>query len=195
MADNTDSVEFYDEDPDYALIESMARGDARALDELYARHGGGILGYLTNFLRDRQLAEEVLQDVMLAAWNSAAKFRGDSKVRTWLLVIARNRAINTQRKKLPNFVPLEEDLNAYSTDTGPLEKVVRRSEHMMLKDAIQTLPPAHREILELVFFHQLTGPEIADVLGITVGTVKSRLHRAKETLRRIMQMMGEVSDA
>jgi len=183
------------DDPDLMLIQAMAEGDARALDELYARHGGGILSYLTGYLRDRQLAEEVLQDVMLAAWNSAGRFRGDSKVRTWLLVIARNRAINTQRKRSPQLVPLEDDLNSFSTDTGPLEKVVKNSEHQALRQALETLPPAHREILTLVFFHQLTGPEIADVLGITVGTVKSRLHRAKETLRRIMQMTGEISDA
>lgn len=182
-------------DPDIELIRAMAEGDTHALDTLYARHGGSILGYLTSYLRDRQLAEEVLQDVMLAAWKSAAKFRGDSKVRTWLLVIARNRAINTQRKYSPNMVPLEEDLNAHSADTGPLEKVVRKSEHEVLREAIDSLPSAHREILMLVFFQQLTGPEVAEVLGITVGTVKSRLHRAKETLRRIMQMMGEVSDA
>ncbi len=195
MADNTSTMKSYDEDPDLSLVHAMSEGDSSALDELYARHGSGILSYLTGYLRDRQLAEELLQDVMLAAWRSASNFRGDSKVRTWLLVIARNRAINTHRKRSLNMVPLEEDLNARSTDTGPMEKVMKRSEHEALREAIGSLAPAHKEILELVFFHQLTGPEVADVLGITVGTVKSRLHRAKETLRRIMQMMGEVTDA
>ena len=179
------------------LIQRMASGDASALDELYANHGSGLLSYLTSYLNDRQLAEEILQDVMLAVWNNASSFRGDSKVRTWLLVIARNRAINSRRKQSPQFVPLEDSINNYSSDTTPLDKVVKLSRHEALRKAIGTLPEMHREILVLVFFNQLSGPEVSDVLNISVGTVKSRLHRAKDALRRSMQMMGmgEISDA
>lgn len=177
-------------DPDYDLIQRMASGDASALDELYVRHGSGILSYLISFLNDRQLAEEILQDVMLAAWNNASKFRGDSKVRTWLLVIARNRAINSRRRYTPNLVALEDGINNYSDDTSPLDKVAKISRNEALRNAIDTLPEVHREVLVLVFFNQLSGREVADVLDISVGTVKSRLHRAKDTLRRNLQMMG-----
>src|SRR3954452_10608343 len=95
-------------DPDFALIEAMAGGEVAALNELYTRHGANILNYLTSLLHDRAQAEEVLQDVMLAAWENAAKFRGDSKVRTWLLTIARHRAINAHRRATPDLVPLDE---------------------------------------------------------------------------------------
>jgi len=180
-------------DPDFALIQAMAGGDVSALNELYTRHGANILNYLTSLLHDRGLAEEVLQDVMLAAWEHAANFRGESKVRTWLLTIARHRAINTQRRAAPDFVPLDE--STYTADTTPLEKIERKNQRQALQAAIQQLPPFHQEILVLIFYHQLSGPEVAEVLGVTVGTVKSRLHRAKEMLRRIMLSMGENTNA
>lgn len=183
----------YLDDPDIALVEAIAGGDVSALDELYTRHGANILNYLTSLLHERGLAEEVLQDVMLAVWNSAGNFRRESKVRTWLLTIARNRAINAQRRYTPALVELDEAF--YSADTSPLEKVERRSQQQALSAALAQLPPFHREILVLIFYHQLSGPEVAEVLGITLGTVKSRLHRAKAMLRRVLQSMGETSNA
>jgi RNA polymerase sigma factor (sigma-70 family) len=173
-------------DPDHAIIRSMANGDADALDELYVRYGPGILNFLVARLNDRQLAEEVLQDVMFAAWKSAPSFRGESKVLTWLLTIARNRAINTQRKSQLPLVEYDEEIRAYATDTGPFEKVVRLDQSEALREALDQLPAAQREVLVLVFIHQLSGVEVAEVLGISVGTVKSRLFRAKEMLRRVI---------
>lgn len=181
------------QDPDFALVQAMAGGDVTALNELYTRHGANILNYLTSMLRDRQLAEEVLQDVMLAAWDHASGFRGESKVRTWLLTIARHRAINTQRRTMPNLVELDE--TTFSADTTPLEKLERKTQQQLLQAAIEQLPTFHQEILVLIFYHQLSGPEVADILGVTVGTVKSRLHRAKEMLRRVLVSMGETSNA
>ena len=180
-------------DPDFALIQAMAGGDSAALNELYTRHGANILNYLTSLLHDRVQAEEVLQDVMLAAWEHAAQFRGESKVRTWLLTIARHRAINAHRRAAPDLVPLDD--SAYSADTTPLEKVERKTQQQALQAALEQLPPFHQEILVLIFYHQLSGPEVAEVLGVTVGTVKSRLHRAKEMLRRVMLSMGENTNA
>jgi RNA polymerase sigma-70 factor (ECF subfamily) len=175
-------------DPDLPLMREIAQGDGRALSELYTRHGANILNYLTSYLNDRQQAEEVLQDVMLAVWNNAAGFRGESKVRTWLLTIARNRAINAQRRYTPRWVELDE--NIHGGDTTPIEHAEVKSQQRVLRDAIKSLPPFHQEILVLVFYHGLSGQEVADVLGVTVGTVKSRLHRAKDMLRRVLQAAG-----
>ncbi len=178
------------DDPDFALVQAMAGGDGGALDELYARYGAGIFSFLVARLGNRQLAEEVLQDVMLAAWDSAARFRGESKVLTWLLRIARNRSINAMRRRRLPQVPIQDSLDASADDTGPLEKVVRRSERDLVRDAIQELPAGQREVLVLVFYHHLSSQEVAEVLGIAVGTVKSRLHRAKANLRDVLQAEG-----
>jgi RNA polymerase sigma-70 factor, ECF subfamily len=185
-----------EQDPDYALIQGMAARDSRALDELYERHGRGILSFLVAQLHDnRQLAEEVLQDVMLAAWENAGNFRGESKVRTWLLVIARNRALNAVRRRSPLLVELDDNLSNYDDDTSPLERVQRQFRGQALRKAIENLPAQHKEILVLVFYQGLSGAEVAQVLKISEGTVKSRLHRAKEALRRLLQLTGEMFDA
>lgn len=182
-------------DPDVLLIQGMAQGNAHALDELYARRGPGILSFLVAHVGDHTLAEEILQDVMLAAWNNAASFRGDSSVRTWLLVIARNRAMNTYRKRKLPLVTLDDAFGVFGNDTGPLEKVERKGNENRVRAALSQLPLQQREVLVLVFYHQLSGPEVAQVLGINEGTVKSRLHRAKEALRRVLHVEDGLYDA
>lgn len=178
-------------DPDWQLIQQMAAGDTSALDRLYVQHGPAVLSFLIGRLNDRQLAEEILQDVMLSAWKSAPGFRLESKVRTWLLVIARNRAINARRKYAPMLVDLETNNELQSPDTGPMERVERSAQKSAVREALRLLPETYREVLILVFYHQLSGPEIAEVLDISQGTVKSRLHRAKEMLRRVLLKEGE----
>jgi RNA polymerase sigma-70 factor (ECF subfamily) len=95
------------DDPDFPLVQALADGDERALEILYARHGPHLFAYLTGLLGDSALAEEVVQDVMLAAWRGAAFFRGESTVRTWLLAIARRRARRTGRRHTLPQTPLD----------------------------------------------------------------------------------------
>jgi RNA polymerase sigma-70 factor (ECF subfamily) len=178
------------QDPDWALVKGMADGDVRALNEIYARYGPMLLGFLRARAGNQQLAEELLQDVMLAVWNNADKFEGRSKVKTWLLVIARNRAINAHRRKKIPLIDINDAFNLSSDDTSPMEAAIRSDAQDMVREALQQLPEAQREVLVLVFYHQLTGPEVAEVLDISVGTVKSRLHRAKEMLKGILNQQG-----
>lgn len=84
-------------DPDRALLSAVAEGDPHALEALYTRHGLRLLHYLTGQLNDLALAEEVLQDVMLAIWQQAERFRGESRVTTWMLAIAHHHAISARR--------------------------------------------------------------------------------------------------
>ncbi|NLE52315.1 MAG: sigma-70 family RNA polymerase sigma factor [Chloroflexi bacterium] len=174
------------DEPDLRLIERIGRGDPAALEALYARHGRALLAYLIGQVSDPHLAEEVLQDVMLAVWRGAARFRGESAVRTWLLAIARRRAITARQRRPPVERPLDD--RAATDDTGPLELVERQTERSAVRAALRDLPDDQRETLELVFFHGLSGPEAAEVLGVAPGTVKSRLHRAKNVLERVLRM-------
>jgi len=172
---------------DLTLLQAMAVGHAPALDELYTRYGPPVFGYLMARLGERQLAEEVLQDVMLAAWRSAAGFRGDSKVLTWLLTIAHNLAVNARRRRAFALVPFDDALDSPSDDTGPLDRIVRQAEHLAVREMLSRLPDQQREVLVLVFYHQLSEAEVARVMGVAVGTVKSRLHRAKAALRNMLE--------
>ncbi len=170
------------DDYDQHLVRAIAAGDVLAMDTLYERHGLGVLNYLVGQLEDRQHAEEILQDVMMAVWKGAASFRGDSQVRTWLLAIARHRALNARQRRRPTHAPLHEDIQAESHET--LEGAATR---MHIQQGLRQLPAEQRETLELVFYHGMTGPEAAALLGVSPGTVKSRLHRAKAALRDMLR--------
>ncbi len=100
--------ENFEQIPDVMLLRAVAVSAAGAVEEMYARYGPAVYSFLIARLGDAPLAEEVLQDVMLSAWRAAGQFRGDSKVLTWLLSIARNRAINVRRKHIVPQIPLND---------------------------------------------------------------------------------------
>ena len=182
-------------DPHLALLQRIAKKDEDALDELYRRVGPGLLGYLIGRLQDAHLAEEVLQDVMLVAWRNAPRFRGDCRVLTWLLTIARNRAINAYHRQIvpaAHNVPFDDlDLDKIGQASLSVEPA---SVYHDLNAAFQELPEEQRETLELVFYHGLSQEEVAQVLNIAPGTVKSRLHRAKDRLRAWMNAESQAHE-
>ena len=103
--------------------------------------------------------------------------------------------MNTYRKRKLPLVTLDDAFGVFGQDTGPLEKVERKGNETRVREAVSQLPLPQREVLTLVFYHQLSGPEVAQILGINEGTVKSRLHRAKEALRRVLQGEDGLSHA
>jgi RNA polymerase sigma-70 factor (ECF subfamily) len=177
----------FEQIPDMMLLRAVSTGASGAIEELYARYGPAVYSFLMARLGDSALAEEVQQDVMLSAWRAAGQFRGESKVLTWLLSIARNKAINARRRRSLPQISLNDAYETPGTDTGPFERVIRNNESQIVRATLDQLPAQQREVLVLVFYHQLTENEVADVLGIPVGTVKSRLHRGKEMLRRVLE--------
>ncbi|MCB0076171.1 MAG: RNA polymerase sigma factor [Anaerolineales bacterium] len=180
---------YAERDPDIVLVKAMAAGEATAIESLYQRHGPALFAYLVGQLGDRQWAEDVLQEVMLAAWRSAARFRGESTVRTWLLAIARYRALNARQRRPPPPDALPPDLP--TDDPKPHQKLEHDAQRDEIARALQQLPAAQRETLELIFFHGLSGPEAAQVQKVAIGTIKSRLHRAKAALRHLLSKEEE----
>jgi RNA polymerase sigma-70 factor (ECF subfamily) len=167
-------------DPDLPLLRAMGYGDAAALAELYRLRGPALLAYLTARLDDRGLAEEVLQDVMLAAWQAAGRFRGQGRVMAWLLAIARTRAINAYHRQVrPHATQVALDEASAQESCEPFG-----SHNEELSAGLRTLPAEQREALELVFYHGLSLKETAQVMSVAVGTVKSRLHRARKHLAK-----------
>jgi RNA polymerase sigma-70 factor (ECF subfamily) len=188
MTSDAQQKQLLDADPDLPLLQAMAKKDSSALEELYRRHGPRLLAYLSARLGDAGLAEEVLQDVMLSTWQNAPRFRGECRVVTWLMAIARNRAINAFHRKLSNSSA------ALSIDDPNLAQIGKKAPgiekvgaYESVQAALRALSTGQRETLELVFFHGLSLSETAYVQGISTGTVKSRLHRAKARIREIME--------
>ena len=175
---------------DRALISRIINGDDRALAILYQRHGLAVLRYLIGLLGDQQQAEEIVQDVMMTLWQKAAGFRQESSVRTWLLTIARNKALNARtRQHAPNgsLVSLDDAMPLADKSLLPGEQMMQAAEHDQMRAALALLSEAQRETLELIFYHALSGPEAARVLGVAPGTIKSRLSRALAKLQMLLQ--------
>jgi RNA polymerase sigma-70 factor (ECF subfamily) len=179
-----------EEDPDLTLLRRIATGDQAAIEELYRRHGRVLLGQLQLLVGQPALAEEILQDTMLAVWKGARSFRGGSRVRTWLLGIARRQARDRMRRQRPMPMADAELAQHPSPNRGPETVAVERAEARRMAAALRTLTPAHREILGLVFGADLSLAEVGRVLQVPLGTVKSRLHAARAAASRTMNEKG-----
>lgn len=171
---------------DQLILKRIASGDREALAEFYSRYQQHIFRYLLQLTPDYGLAEEILQDTFVAVWKSARTFQGKSSVLTWLISISRRQAHNTLRRhKLPIVDESGlEDLAA--TEPEPEDFALASIAHDELTAAFKQLAPVHREIIVLIFIEELSYPEVANVLGIPVGTVKSRLSNAKRMLRTLL---------
>lgn len=171
---------------DAQLIKRIARGDRQALSELYACYQRTLFAYLLQLTPDYGLAEELLQDTLVAVWKSARSFEGRSSVLTWLIGIARRQAHNTlrQRKLLTTGLTELEELPA--TEQEPEAFALASAARDELAHAFRHLAPVHREVLVLIFVQELSYQEAATVLEVPVGTVKSRLSNARRALRTLL---------
>jgi len=173
------------------LIRAVAAGDQDALRELYRLHSRELFVFILRRLGDRQLAEETLQDVMLAVWRGAKSFRADASVRTWLYSIAHRRVSSAMRKLPERVTAYEPDLMESHAD-GPADKLEISDLEAAIVAALSELPERQRVVIELIYLHGLTGPEAARVLGVPVGTVKSRQNRALRALRPLLEEFDDV---
>ncbi len=164
-----------DERTERALLVRTAEGDESAFRLLYDRLADRVFRYAFTLLHDRHLAEEVAQETMVIVWKQAATFEGRSKVSTWVFGIARFRALDLLRKeKRGDRVP---ELDLVEPDPAPAVESRERTLR-----AIGTLPEEQREVVFLTFYEGRSYGEIAGILGIPEGTVKSRMYYARRSL-------------
>lgn len=169
------------------LIQLVARGDQIAFHKLYRRYDRLIFQYLLRLIHDNEQAEDLLQEVFLAVWKGAPRFRGKSKVKTWIYHIAHNQAVSWLRAHHPT-IQLNESLVDNTSDRPPLEAQIAASlQQNKIRWALDQLSPEHREVLELAYFHELSYREIAEIAGCPVGTVKSRANFARRYLGSILR--------
>lgn len=175
-------VETADE-ADRQLIRRLGAGEREALTALFLRFRTPLFGYLIRVTNCRELAEDVLQETFIAVWRAAPSYSGRSAVRTWLFGIAHHQAHNVLRRAaLPAAEPAELE-RAESPWPTPEEASLAAAERRELYAAVRRLSLIHREVLALAFGQELAIAEIAAVLEIPIGTVKSRLRDAKRALR------------
>jgi RNA polymerase sigma-70 factor, ECF subfamily len=168
-----------------AALLAAASTDLQAFEALYRRYEKRVYNYVYLLARNATLAEEVVADTMLAVWRGARGFAGSSRVSTWILGIARHKAIDAVRRaaREDNVAPLEEGRDVIDPQPSPAAQASRAEEAAQLKRVIGGLSPEHQEILRLVFYEELPYEDIAQLVGIPVNTVKTRVFYAKQQLK------------
>jgi RNA polymerase sigma-70 factor (ECF subfamily) len=183
------------EESDEALLQAVRQGDRRAIDKLLARHEQQIYRFGLRMCGDEESAREVLQETMLAAFRNLPGFRGDAALSTWLYQIARSFCIKERRRDRPEVPLTDEEQRMASSAKGPDEATHAREIGRALAAAIRALPSEQREVLVLRDVEGLSAEEAAEVVGIEVGALKSRLHRARVELRtELASLLGDASE-
>lgn len=173
---------------DAAAVARIAGGDAAALRDLYDRYGAVVHSFAYRLTRDATLAEETVQDVFVTLWRRAADFDPTrAKLTTWLFVVARNRAIELGRQKARR-PELRDDLDPGGEAPDPADLVAVADEAQRLAEAVAELPEEQLEVLRLAYFDGLSHSEIAEVIGLPLGTVKGRMRLAVQRLRGLAEL-------
>lgn len=175
---------------DDQLIARVARADAVALEALYMRHQNRVFGFIARIVRDEAMAEELTNEVFVDVWQHAGGFEGRSAATTWLLSIAHNRAVSALRKRREE--PWDDERAANLLDDADNSEVAaqKADKSRLLRRCIDALGTEYREIVDLVYYHELSVNEASTVLGIPEGTVKTRLFNARKRLSQLLKEVG-----
>jgi RNA polymerase sigma factor (sigma-70 family) len=182
---------------DAELLAAVGTGDEGALAQLYGRYGGACFGLARRILDDRQLAEDVVQQVFLALWQGTGYDPRRGAVSTWLLSITHHKAVDavrresTRRKRLASEQALVE---VAASGPGPDTEAWTRMRAARTREALRELSPEQREVLLLAYYGGYTQREVADLTGIPLGTVKSRTLTALRRLRELFDADHSVTD-
>jgi RNA polymerase sigma-70 factor (ECF subfamily) len=176
---------------DEALIAKIASGNRLAMQVLYARHHTRVYRFILRLVGNDAFAEDLTSEVFLSVWRQAHRFEARSAVTTWLLAIARYKAIAELRRR-PMVSP--DDENADISDPADDPEVTLQGKHRaeILRRCLTQLTPEHREIIDLVYYHEKSVQEVAEIVGIPGNTVKTRMFYARKKLSELLQLEGIV---
>jgi RNA polymerase sigma-70 factor (ECF subfamily) len=172
---------------DEMLIVRIAGGDRLAMQTLFARHRTAVYRWLLRMDGNEATAEDLLSDVFLDVWRQADRFQARSSVSTWLLAIARFKALSARRTR--KDAELDETVEATVADPADNPEVVleKKNRDALVRKALNNLTPEHKEIIDLVYYHEKSVDECAQILGVPSGTVKTRMFYARKKLAELVQ--------
>ncbi|MBB4393010.1 sigma-70 family RNA polymerase sigma factor [Bradyrhizobium sp. ERR14] len=175
---------------DDMLLESIADGNRKSMHILYCRHSVRVYRFILRIVRDATAAEDLVSQVFLDVWRTAGQFQGRSQVSTWLLSIARFKALTAMRQRRFEDID-QEDVRQIPDDSDTPETSLDRSDtSAILRACVQKLSPAHREIITLVYYHEKSVEEVGQIIGIPQSTVKTRMFYARKQLAELLKGCG-----
>jgi RNA polymerase sigma-70 factor, ECF subfamily len=175
---------------DETLVAQIAQRDKHALQLLYSRHHVRIYRFALRFLNDEAAAEDTVSEVFIDVWRQAERFEGRSQVTTWLLAIARNKALSLLRRR--SSEELDDEVAEFIEDPSdnPEAAMLKSQRASVLQDCLTQLSPAHREIVDLVYYHEKSVEEVAEIISVPANTVKTRMFYARKRIGELMAAKG-----
>ena len=175
---------------DEVLIGRIAKGDRLAMQVLFARHHVRVYRFVLRLVGNQSVAEDLISEVFLDVWRQADRFEGRSAVSTWMLAIARFKALSALRKK-PEEELDDEMASAIEDPTDDPEVAMQKKDKsQVLRTCLEALTPEHREIIDLVYYHEKSIEEVAEIVGIPENTVKTRMFYARKKLAELLKAAG-----
>jgi RNA polymerase sigma-70 factor (ECF subfamily) len=171
---------------DAALVARMVAGDRLAMQVLFARHHIRVYRFLLRLVNNSTVAEDLIGETFLAAWRRAHTFHGRSLVSTWLLAIARHKAFTVLRKRRDDQLDDMAAQGLADEASDPERMIQVKTRSIILRDCLRQLSSDHREVIDLVYYHQKSIEEVSVIIGIPNGTVKSRMFCARKSLAKIL---------
>jgi RNA polymerase sigma-70 factor (ECF subfamily) len=176
--------------PDETLMERVAEGDRQAIRLLFERYQLIVYRFVLRLVANTATAEDIVSDVFIELWRHAARFEGRARLSTWILAIARNKAVSAMRGRIDQ--PLDDAMLETIPDQGiTAEETLHASERSaVLRQCLVQLSPLHREIIDLVYYHEKSVEEVSVILGVRAATVKTRMFYARRQLAEHLRAAG-----
>jgi RNA polymerase sigma-70 factor, ECF subfamily len=175
---------------DEVLIARIAGGDRLAMQVLFARHHVRMYRFVLRLVRNEATAEDLISEVFLDVWRQAGKFEGRSAVSTWMLSIARFKALSALRRRPEAELDEETAERIEDEADDPETALAKKDKGALLRQALSSLSNEHREIIDLVYYHEKSVEEVAGIVGIPAATVKTRMFYARKKLSELLKEQG-----
>lgn len=177
---------------DRSLLAQVAAGDRLAMQVLFQRHNVRVYRFVLRLVGNPAIAEEIVGDVFLIVWQSAASFQSRCEVTTWLLTIARHKAISLLRRR--SEAPLTDEMVEVAADPSQNAETLIEQEdrRKRMRACLAQLSPLHREVIDLVYYHEKSIEEVAQIVEAPIGTVKTRMFYARNHLARLIKAAGGI---
>jgi RNA polymerase sigma-70 factor (ECF subfamily) len=175
---------------DEVLIGRIASGDRLAMQVLFARHHVRVFRFVLRLVRDEAGAEDLISEVFLDVWRQAGKFEGRSAVSTWLLAIARFKALSALRRRTDAELDDETAEAIEDSSDTPEVTLEKKDKSAVIRKCLEKLSAEHREIIDLVYYHEKSVEEVALIVGIPENTVKTRMFYARKRLAELLKASG-----
>jgi len=175
---------------DEVLIGRIAGGDRLAMQVLFARHHVRVFRFVLRLVRNEATAEDLISEVFLDVWRQAGKFEGRAAVSTWLMSIARFKALSALRRRPEAELDDEMAEAIEDTSDNPEVALAKKDKSAVLRQCLTALSSEHREIIDLVYYHEKSVEEVAEIVGIPEATVKTRMFYARKKMAELLKAQG-----